>query len=131
WARIEGVVMHNDRPVPKASVHLWRVGENDEPVHHETEVKADANGHFVFPKVAPGEACIYLVQQNFRSRQWRYVIADPGQTVQTTIGGNGRSVRGRIDVPPEMAKLISWTGQGKYSSEARVRMDPNPTDNVK
>jgi RNA polymerase sigma factor (sigma-70 family) len=130
WARIEGVVMKSDRPVPKATVHLWRVGENDELVHHESEVKADANGRFVFPKVAPGEMCLYLVLPSFRSAQWRYVIAEPGQTVQTRIGNNGRSVRGRIDVPPDMAKLIAWTDRGKYTYEARIRLDPEPSNPV-
>src|SRR5206468_3389347 len=65
WGRIEGVVMSGEQPVPRVNVNLWRVGENDEPVHHDTTAKADANGRFVFPRVAPGEMCLYRELPNF------------------------------------------------------------------
>ena len=57
WGRIEGGAYHQGKPQPKANVRLWRVGENDEPVSHQTQVTADANGRFVFPRVAPGGHC--------------------------------------------------------------------------
>jgi peroxiredoxin len=126
WGKIEGILKVGDKPIPKASINLWRVGENDAAVHHETSVKTDANGHFVFAQVAPGECNIYYRLPNFRSAQWRYVIVEPGKTSQVQIGGTGRVVTGRIDVPPELQPIIKWTNEGRYTYEAEVRLDlPN------
>jgi peroxiredoxin len=126
WGRIEGVLKSGNQVIPNANVHLWRVGENDEPVHHASEAKTDAAGKFVFPRVPPGEVCVYRQLPNFQSAQWRYVQLAPGQTSQVVIGGGGRSVVGRIDVPPAMAGIVMWKDRGKYTYEANVRMELPP-----
>jgi peroxiredoxin len=123
WARIEGVAKVGDTPLANTDIRLWRVGDNDEPIHHETSVKTDAAGRFVFPQVAPGEACVYRQLPNFRSAQWRYVQVEPGQTANVPIGGNGRSVVGRVDVPPEMQEMIAWTTEGIHTYDAQVRRE--------
>lgn len=130
WARIEGVMQSGGKPIANANVRLWRVGENNELVHHETSVKTDANGKFVIPQVAPGELCLYRQLPNFRSAQWRYVIVEPGETAKVVIGDSGQAVTGRIDIPPDMAKFVKWENQGRYTYEASIRLDPNPTGAV-
>ena len=126
WGRIEGIAYHAGKPQPKASVHLWRVGENNEPVSHQTTVTADANGHYVIPRVAPGGVQIYrnLTPRMWRSTDWQYVEVPAGKTVNVPIGGRGgASVVGRIAVPPDMTKFIAWKDSGTYTYEANVRLE--------
>lgn len=126
WARIEGVAKVGSKPLANTSIHLWRVGRNDEPIHHDTSVKTDGAGRFVFPQVAPGEVCVYRRLPNYRSAQWRYVQVEPGQTANVQIGGSGRSVVGRIDVPGELQQVILWTTEGRNTYEASVRCTDLP-----
>ena len=126
WGRIEGIAYAGGKPQANASVHLWRVVENTEPVSHQTTVTADASGHYVIPRVAPGGVQIYrtLRPKNWRSTDWQYVEVQPGKTAIVQIGGRGgASVVGRIDVPPDIAKFIAWKESGIYTYEANVRLD--------
>ncbi|MEA2735886.1 MAG: hypothetical protein QOE14_2337, partial [Humisphaera sp.] len=130
WGRIEGIAKQGNQSLPKATIRLWRVQNGDDPgerlVHHETETTTDASGKFVFPRVAPGEAWLY--REVFPRRRgnhvgWQYLQVQPGQTAQLAVGGSGRAVAGRVDVPPEMAGFIKWTEDGKFTYNAEVRRD--------
>jgi RNA polymerase sigma factor (sigma-70 family) len=124
WGRIEGVVKVGDQPQPRTTVRLWRVGENDELVQHQTQVTTDAQGRFVIPRVAPGGTQLYryLPGKSYRSANWRYAYVKPGKVTQVTIGGTGRAVEGRIETPPELAGIVKWTDTGKYTYDAEVRL---------
>jgi RNA polymerase sigma factor (sigma-70 family) len=129
WGRIEGIALAAGKPQPKANIHLWRVGDNDEPVSHQTSVTADANGKFVIPRVAPGFTQLYRTTRpnTFRSTDWQYVEVQSGKTTIVQIGGRGgASVVGRIAVPAEMAKFVVFKDTGPLSSEANVRLELEP-----
>jgi peroxiredoxin len=130
WGRIEGVAKQRGQVLPKSLVRLWRVQSGEDPgerlVHHETETRTDANGRFVFPRVAPGEAWVYREQhenQRGHAGGWTYLQIEPGRTMQVELGGVGRSAAGRVIVPPEVAAVVVWKEQGKYSYSADVRRD--------
>jgi len=126
WGRIEGVAFHEGKPQPKATVRLWRVGENNEPVSHQTQATADANGRFVFPRVAPGGTQLYrhLPTRNWKSTDWTYVEVAAGRTANIAIGGRGgRTVVGRVDVPPAMAKFVMWKDSGPFTYDGNIRLD--------
>jgi RNA polymerase sigma factor (sigma-70 family) len=130
WGRIEGIAREGDKPLAKTIVRLWRVQSGSDPnerlIHHETEVTTDAAGKFVFPRVAPGEAWIYrelFTKLRGYSLGWQYVQVQPGQTAQIAMGGSGRTVTGRVEVPPDMASFVMWKEDGKYRYSAEVRRD--------
>jgi RNA polymerase sigma factor (sigma-70 family) len=126
WGRIEGVAFHQGKPQPKAAVRLWRVGENSEPVSHQTQVTADANGRFVFPRVAPGGTQLYrhLPTRAWKSTDWTYVEVAAGKTVDVAIGGRGgRTVVGRVDIPPAMATFVMWKDSGPFTYDGNVRLE--------
>jgi peroxiredoxin len=130
WGRIEGVAYANGKPQPKANVHLWRVGENNELVSHQTTVTADASGRYVIPRVAPGGVQIYRTVQprRWRSTDWQYVEVQPGKTANVQIGGRGgASVVGRIEIPPDLAKFVMWKDSGAFTYDANVRLDATMT----
>jgi RNA polymerase sigma factor (sigma-70 family) len=126
WGRIEGVAFHEGKPQPKATVRLWRVGENNEPVSHQTQATADANGRFVFPRVAPGGTQLYLhlPTRSWKSTDWTYVEVSAGKAVNVAIGGRGgRTVVGRVDIPPAMANFVMWKDSGPFTYDGNVRLE--------
>jgi peroxiredoxin len=126
WGRIEGVVKAGNNLIPRARVHLWRIGENDEAVHHETDIAADAQGKFVFPQVAPGGVQIYrrIETPLLESADWTYVEVEPGKTTTANIGGKGGSVVGKVAITPELAQIVSFDPKHpKLRYEADVRRE--------
>ena len=126
WGRIEGVAYHEGKPQPKATIRLWRVGENDELVSHQTQVTADANGRYAFPRVAPGGTQMYrtLPGPRYNSTDWVYVEVQSGKTLTVPLGGGGgRSVVGRVVIPPEMASFVMLKDSGAYTYDANVRLE--------
>src|SRR5260221_880397 len=95
WARVEGTLREGSKPLAGQSIHLSRAifGSTIEReafrTHHDTKTTTDANGHYVFPRVAPGDAWI-----SWRTywTQTRYFDLQPGQTLIADIGGPGRPI---------------------------------------
>jgi RNA polymerase sigma factor (sigma-70 family) len=100
WARVEGVLREGTVPQAKQTIHLSRTrfgSKSQEQAYrtvHDTTTKTDANGHYVFPRVAPGDAWISW-RKNGYDVQYRYFDIEPGQSLVADIGGRGRSVIGR------------------------------------
>src|SRR5204863_1953973 len=57
WGRIEGTLKFGDEPQPGQDIHLSRWPRLDDKtlfhVIHDTSNRTDADGHFVFDRVAP------------------------------------------------------------------------------
>jgi RNA polymerase sigma factor (sigma-70 family) len=104
WARIEGVLrvghaVGSNQPVElgiwgSSALYEWNL------VSHSASTKTDADGRFVFPRVAPVD--VWLTRRVMvRSNDWRqsghhYVKVSPGDKIVVQLGGTGRPVTGRV-----------------------------------
>ena len=109
WGRVEGTLREGSTPLAAETIHLSRerwgstIERDTFRTHHDTTTETDAAGHYVFPRVAPGDAWISWLtgrRQRFGSTnrydlQTRYVDIQPGQSLIADIGGRGRPITGR------------------------------------
>jgi peroxiredoxin len=117
WARVEGTLREGSKPLAGQNIHLSRaifgskIERDTFRTHHDTKTRTDANGHYVFPRVAPGDAWI-----SWRTywTQTRYFDIQPGQSLIADIGGRGRPVTGR-------AVLAEGDAPVKYSGSVWPR----------
>jgi hypothetical protein len=104
WGQIEGVLRIGQTPAANQTVEIGIWGSEWlwewNLVSHNRPTKTDANGRFVFPRLAPvGVWLTHAVM--IRPGTWRqsghqYVDVLPGQTNQVELGGTGRPVTGRV-----------------------------------
>lgn len=139
WARIEGTCYlgANRRPDTPVNFSLSRLdsfglrlnGASNAPrVQCIPRTRTDADGHFVFPRVAPGEGQISSGDVGTEPHspipeRWTRVKLPAGKTLRVTFGGSGRPVVGRIVLPTRDGAPIAWSGVDGtlYPS---VRVDP-------
>jgi peroxiredoxin len=127
WARVEGTLREGSRPLAGESIHLSRaifgsqIERDTFRTHHDTKTTTDADGHYVFPRVAPGDAWI-----SWRTywTQTRYFDLQPGQTLIADIGGRGRPVTGRA-VPADSDAQGKFHGSVWPSIRHQMRRPPN------
>jgi thiol-disulfide isomerase/thioredoxin/uncharacterized GH25 family protein len=120
WARVEGTAKIGNKPAAGAQLSIYRSGERyDEKaprIHHQIEAKADAEGKFTFPRVLPGEVSVSrTVTMPMTGRSWMSmptsavtVTVEPGKTAQVAVGGTGRAVVGRLNLPKEVTDRSGW-----------------------
>lgn len=105
WARLEGVVRQGTKPAPGAKLDAYPSGSNGGMrwgfLNFQDQAETDADGKFVYPKLRPGKWQVRLlpVDQAGRSPNEKSVDLAPGQTVNVTLGGEGRPVIGRLQWP--------------------------------
>jgi RNA polymerase sigma factor (sigma-70 family) len=105
WGRIEGVLRIGKTLASNqtVSISIWGSGATYEwtIVSHNTSVKTDANGRFVFARVAPGDVwlthSVVIRPGEARPSGHHYVKVAPGDHVQVQLGGIGRVVVGRME----------------------------------
>jgi RNA polymerase sigma factor (sigma-70 family) len=102
WAHIEGTLRQGNTPLDNQTIHLSRtrfgskLQEQAFRTVHDTTTKTDADGHYVFPRVAPGDTWIsWRAGRDKYDLQYRYFDVQPGQSLAADIGGRGRPVTGR------------------------------------
>ena len=111
WGRIEGVVMRGAEPLADAEIVLeaeLAVNRDGRPnVWRTSKATSDANGRFVFPRVAPGPAQIFR-RVGITDGIWNgktcvtAVTVEPDQTAHILVGGRGRPVTGQVAIPDGM-----------------------------
>jgi len=105
WGRIEGVLRIGKSPGTNQMVNLgiWGTSETYEwnLVQHAMSVRTDANGRFVFPRVAPVDVwlthTVAVRPGDGRPSGHHYVKVAPGDHIQVQLGGTGRTVTGRME----------------------------------
>lgn len=124
WARLEGdlKVEGGLRSHQTLKLETWRPSyygnaDGSRPSAVWTSLKAlpDARGHFVFERVAPGTREVFI-QSKFSDRRngpeavSHGVVVDlmPGTTNHVVVGGSGRKVFGRIQVPGGDPSDVDW-----------------------
>jgi hypothetical protein len=113
WARLEGVVRVGRSPATNQTVHIGTWGSESiyewSLVSHSSSARTDANGKFVFAKVAPGD--LWLTQfvevrpRDRRESGHQFVHLEPGETVTVQLGGKGQPIVGKVECDSS-AKLL-------------------------
>jgi RNA polymerase sigma factor (sigma-70 family) len=134
WGRIEGVLRIGKSLGTNQTVSLsiWGTSETYEwnIVSHSASAKTDANGRFVFSRVAPGD--IWLTRSvtirpgEARQSGHHYVKVAPGQHVNVEFGGIGRSVMGRIQW--DSTEKLAFYGTLWAKESHNMRNPPNWRD---
>ncbi len=145
WGRVEGSLHIGATPVANRKVTVMSITSEDNlpMVSHDVNTKTDDRGRFLLERVFPGIAVVsYQVHPDRgkagAARQLR-LIGQPdclmafevasGQTVRLQLGGTGRPVIGRIQLPPALAgeKKITWN-HSQNLVVSRQPPPPVPTD---
>lgn len=108
WARIEGVLRVGKSLASNETVNIGIWGATElydwNLVQHGASTKTDANGRFVFPRVAPVDVWLtrtVMVRTNDgRQSGHHYVKVLPGDQLQVQLGGSGRALTGRVPWDP-------------------------------
>ena len=103
WARVEGTLRQGTTPLANQTIHLSRtrfgskIEQQAYRTVHDATTKTDSAGHYLFPRVAPGDTWISwrVDNQGRYDLQYRYFDVTPGQSLVADIGGRGRPVTGR------------------------------------
>jgi RNA polymerase sigma factor (sigma-70 family) len=108
WGRVAGTLNIGHRPGAGETVFLhsriWRGSRpNEQPLGVTMDTKTDADGHFVFEGVIPGELEVDHML-SFRDgkggpsplSQRTLINVAPGKTTQVMVGGKGRRVIGSV-----------------------------------
>ena len=125
WARIEGKVFIGKNPVPNQQMGVRVSEELSNPradssharILHNISAMSDVNGNFLFDRVPPGSITVsrtvvrpmssaVMILSSVDSQE---LDAVAGQTLHVTIGGGGRTVAGRAEIPEKIAALHDWT----------------------
>ncbi len=119
WAVVEGEVRNGSKPDAGAELAIYQRSVFMEPsqprIYHQLSAKADADGKFRFPRVVPGEIAVGKQVSVTRGpgmmtafSQTTNAIAKAGETTKVQIGGVGRAVVGRVEIPPSLAGRKSY-----------------------
>jgi hypothetical protein len=104
WARLEGVLRVGKSLASNETVNIGIWGSTElydwNLVQHGASTKTDANGRFVFPRLAPVDVWLtrtVMVRTNDgRQSGHHYVKVLPGDQLQVQLGGVGRALTGRV-----------------------------------
>jgi RNA polymerase sigma factor (sigma-70 family) len=116
WGRIEGV-LRIGRTLgtnQQVNIGIWGTSETYEwnIVGHGISVQTDAEGRFVFPRVAPGD--VWLTRSvavrpgDGRQSGHYHVRVGPGENLQVNLGGTGCLLTGRVDFAEMPTNLVFY-----------------------
>jgi hypothetical protein len=113
WCVIEGVLKVGNHLAPNQKVSAWKKDQAfSGRVDYDTTT--DQQGRFRLERVTPGAIEIYRNVDNQDNRGWTasnplLVELSPGQHVTVQVGGTGRPVVGRLQIPAgfSLADLVS------------------------
>ena len=125
WGRVEGRVLAGTKPVAGQTIWVQRCGHpsGDSPrAFWMNEVITDADGRFVCDRVVAGRL---VVDRVFPAGDGQVAVngletaieVREGQVTRIRLGGPGRALVGRFEVPRDLGLLIDWT-------KARVSLVP-------
>jgi RNA polymerase sigma factor (sigma-70 family) len=132
WARVEGTLREGSTPLAEQTIHLSRthfgskIEKQSFRTVHDTTTKTDAAGHYIFPRVAPGDAWIsWRTDRGGKyDVQTRYFDIRPGQSLIADIGGRGRPITGRAVLADSDAQ-VKFYGSVWPRTPHQMRRPPN------
>jgi hypothetical protein len=115
WATVTGKVLIGKNPGANETVRLGfdkPYDRNQPRIYHDYQALTDSNGNFVLEHVPPGEARISRsIRISDRISTYSHsmsVDVKAGETVNITIGGTGRPVTGKVQVPDYLKEKFDW-----------------------
>ncbi len=118
WATVEGTVKVGPKPAANVAVGSYSTDGNYQPdaprVQISNETNTDAKGHYVMKRVPPGPTAVSKLIRSDRMTSYtstKNVDLKPGTTTTVDIGGDGRPVIGKLDLPADV-KGESWVAMG-------------------
>lgn len=128
WASARGRLFDGGRPVRGATIMLEpiRIGTLDRPsIYGWSFVVTGPDGHFEFPRLAPGPVCVRPLlgpwkDEGFRSAPSVPLDLQPGQRVELNLGDKGATVSGRVKLTGKVPTDLNCT----YSLNYLVRREP-------
>ncbi|NLE57427.1 MAG: hypothetical protein GX616_03645, partial [Planctomycetes bacterium] len=111
WGRVEGRLQIGNKPGSKEKIILRSEYQDprnpDLRICHEYTDQSDDDGRFVLGRVAPRPGFVGREVQYIKEKSCMIffdhavpVEVTPGETTKVTVGGSGRTVTGRLAVPP-------------------------------
>ncbi|HUT45328.1 MAG TPA: carboxypeptidase regulatory-like domain-containing protein [Sedimentisphaerales bacterium] len=115
WATVTGKVLIGKNPAANETVRLGfdKPYDRSAPrINHNYQAVTDSNGTFVLEHVPPGEArisrSIKISDRRSVDSHSMSLETKAGQTVSITIGGTGRPVTGKVQVPDYLKEKFDW-----------------------
>lgn len=122
WSKVEGTYRIGGTPTAKAPISIKVFGHDSGGGHEGPNVfttyqtTTDANGHFVFDRVFPGQGRVRrsLIlamgdgMTHVRSAREVDAIFPAGKTVHIDLGGSGRAIIGRLQPPEGSNEKVPW-----------------------
>jgi beta-lactamase regulating signal transducer with metallopeptidase domain/thiol-disulfide isomerase/thioredoxin len=96
----------------------------------QDDAQTDADGHFTLAHVPPGRSTVGIevrygeTPERMSMISWTQrekVDAVAGKTVTITLGGKGRPVVGRVQVPPALVGKVDWY-RGSFAIRSRLHL---------
>jgi RNA polymerase sigma factor (sigma-70 family) len=133
WARIEGYLRVKDRKPLKQQIYLARFSYFIDPyesaVIQYTAADVAADGHFVFPRVAPGASWLFTKSiANDTMGPSAFVRAESSQIAHADVGAGGRIVQGRFVPPSGINQTVEYRDPRHWTNLTLSRL---PTDTMK
>jgi peroxiredoxin len=135
WAHLHGRVMIGSQPTANARVTASPVRDDPYPVNAYSLVQTDAEGRFAMDRVQPGKVLIgrdFIWHFNLKAvggttTRRRLRMLRPGQSAEVSIGGTGRAVIGRVELPEQLKSNRGW-GFGVTNVVAQLVPPPIPPE---
>lgn len=135
WGKVTGVLRAGATPKAGAMMTVSHIdgapaADPAAPrVYHDLQAMTDKDGRFTFNRVPAGPASVSLqVKLNERMTSYsntQQIEVTPGKTTEVNIGGQGRPIVGRVNVPPDLAAKIDWPA-GQSSFFTKIASPPLP-----
>jgi len=117
WGRVEGNIFVGSKPGAAEKVYLYNPNLHNDPkgmnFYFGYNATADDQGRFVIDRITPGLMKIArsIVGEDGRQTSysnWKDVDVISGETSYVTIGGDGRTIVGKIAKPPYLDPDWPW-----------------------
>jgi RNA polymerase sigma factor (sigma-70 family) len=137
WGRVEGVVDQSAATHGVVTVELYDPAADNYQGRVRLlgaySAKPDANRHFLFEQVPPGEFCVFVNSMNIPFHHRTPLVVRPGETTNVVIRERpGTRVTGRFVPPPDQA--LDWKKDFILSHlnadlpQASTFINPGPLD---
>jgi RNA polymerase sigma factor (sigma-70 family) len=132
WGRIEGTFSIGEEARGGEMIFLSRWPRLDDKtlfyVIHDASARTDADGHFVFERVAPGDVWLTrrLRPQMAVVSHFAYVDVQPGKAERVRLGGSGAAVVGRLVQPKDSPEVVLWRDRRHWTEGELFTLPRHP-----
>ena len=117
WGRIEGRLVRDGKPIVDYRIRMSpiRVQSSDVPsLYSQYYTQTDKEGAFSFDRVCPGPYSLSphlgpWEESVLTSAENVPLVIEPGETAGVALGTAGRTVVGRVVLPPGVEREMDWT----------------------